>query len=76
MHITCRAERQREFGDIVAHGRIDEGYEISIASSKTNVLDLNAQLFGEITGGLCPLQGVLDGSDSLVERLQTLGLDK
>src|SRR5450631_4121533 len=66
MHIALRAERQREFSDIVAHGRLDEGYEISIASSKINVLDLNTQLFGEIAGGLRPLRRVLDCANSLV----------
>jgi hypothetical protein len=56
-------------GDVVAHGRLNEGYEISIASSKINVLDLDAQLFGEIAGGLRPLRCVLDCADALIGKV-------
>src|ERR1035437_801494 len=41
VHIALRAEPQREFDDIVAVRRIDESYEITVASSKINLLDLN-----------------------------------
>jgi hypothetical protein len=42
VHIARRAERQREFGDIVAVRRIDEEDKIATACSEIKLLDLNA----------------------------------
>jgi hypothetical protein len=65
-HIAQRTDRQHVFRDIVAVRRIDDGYDIGIATSEINMLDINAHFFGKIAGTLDALRGVLDRTPSLI----------
>src|SRR5258705_11952239 len=65
-HVAKRAERQREFGNVVAARRIDKEYEVAVPGREVYLLDLNAQLLREIPGSLRALRRVLDRANSLV----------
>src|SRR5437899_12357574 len=65
-HIANCAERQREFGNVIAARRIDEQHEIAVAGREIYLLDLNAHFLGEIAGSLRALGRVLDRANSLV----------
>jgi len=46
VHIAKRAERESEFGDIIAVRCIDEEDEIAVACGEIKMLDLDANLLG------------------------------
>src|ERR1700674_714563 len=65
-HVALRTERQREFGDVVPIGRIEDDNEVAVTGREIDLLDLNAHFLGKIACGLSALGGLLDRTDSLV----------
>src|SRR5262249_25945253 len=65
-HAPLRAQRQREFGDVVAVGGIEDDQEIAITRRKIDLLDLNSHFLGQILSGFGALGSILDRTDSLV----------
>src|SRR5262245_31264772 len=61
-----RAQRQREFGDVVAVGGIEDDQEIAIARRQIDLLDLDSHFLGQILSGFGSLGSILDRTDSLV----------
>src|SRR5262249_7107089 len=65
-HASMRAQRQREFGDVVAVGGIEDDQEIAIARRQIDLLDLDSHFLGQILSGFGSLGSILDRTDSLV----------
>src|SRR5215813_8386593 len=65
-HAPLRAQRKREFGDVVAVGRIEDDQQIAVARRKIDLLDLNSHFLGQILSGFGSLGSILDRTDTLV----------
>jgi hypothetical protein len=65
-HITLRTDRHRELGDVVTAGRLDNDQEVALAGGEIDLLDLNAELLGELPRGLRTFRSVLDRANSLI----------
>src|SRR5215211_3925140 len=69
-HISLRAEREREFCDVVPIWGIDDEKEIVIAGSEIDLSDFDSHLLGQIASGLGTLGRVLYRPDSLVSPVE------
>jgi len=65
-HASLRAQRKREFGDVVAVGGIEDDQQIAVARRKIDLLDLNSHFLGQILSGFGSLGSILDRTDSLI----------
>ena len=62
-HASLRAQRKREFGDVVAVGGIEDDQQIAVARRKIDLFDLNSHFLGQILSGFGRLGA------SLIERI-------
>src|SRR6516164_8989354 len=65
-HASLRAQRKREFRDVVAVGGIEDDQQIAVARRKIDLLDLNSHFLGQILSGFGSLGSILDRTDSLI----------
>src|SRR5260370_39254607 len=59
-HVSLRAEREGELGDIVPDRGVDNDEEIIVAGRQIDFLDFNTQFLRELSRGLSALGSVLD----------------
>src|SRR5262245_40935832 len=69
-YIAQCAEREREFGDIVAIGCIDDDEEIVLARGQVDLLHLDSHFLSKLARGTAALGSVLDRADALVGPIQ------
>src|SRR6478672_3302949 len=65
-HVSLRADRKREFGDVVAVGRVENDQEIAVARGQIHLFDVNSDFLREFLRGFGALGGLLDRTDSLL----------
>src|SRR5215831_7560491 len=65
-HASLRAQRKREFGDVVAVGGIEDDQQIAVARREIDLFDLNSHFLRQILSSFGSLGGILDRTDSLV----------
>jgi hypothetical protein len=64
-HVPLRAEREREFGDVVPIRGVDNDKEIIVARSQIDLLDFDSHFLGQLSRSLGALRSVFDRADFL-----------
>src|SRR5262249_25794356 len=63
--IALRADRQQEFGDVVAVGSLHDDKEVTVAACEVGVRDFGSHFLGKFPSGLPALGSILDRANSL-----------